>query len=100
MVGFYPIEQSLIAVESSVMHGNTLHSSLAAFPLYDAKLVSLVKVGEEVNQLADFFSRVDDKYNEEVAYQSATIASLLETHIIILLGLLVRVILIDRYFPM
>src|SRR5690606_8703696 len=68
MVVFYPIEQSLMAVEADVMHGSTLHSSLAAFPLYDAKLVSLVKVGEEVNQLADFFSKVADQYNEELAY--------------------------------
>ncbi|MEC3878629.1 type II secretion system F family protein [Parapedobacter sp. 10938] len=100
MVGFYPIEQSLIAVEASVMHGHTLHSSLAAFPLYDAKLVSLVKVGEEVNRLADFFNKVADQYNEEVAYQSATIASLLEPLIIIFLGLLVGVILIAMYLPM
>lgn len=100
MVGFYPIAQSLITVEAGVMHGGTLHESLAAFPLYDAKLVSLVKVGEEVNQLADFFGKVADQYNEEVAYQSATIASLLEPLIIIFLGLLVGTILIAMYLPM
>ena len=100
MVGCYPIEQTLIAVEEQVMHGNTLHSSLAAFPLYDTKLISLIKVGEEVNQLDSFFAKVADQYNEEVAYQSAALASLVEPLIIIFLGLLVGVILIAMYLPM
>ncbi|SEK54950.1 type II secretion system F family protein [Parapedobacter koreensis] len=100
MVGFYPIEHSLIAVEDRVMHGHPLHSSLAAFPIYDTKLVSLVKVGEEVNQLADFFGKVADQYNDEVEYQSATIAALLEPLIIVFLGLFVGLILIAMYLPM
>lgn len=100
MVGFYPIEQSLIAVEDRVMHGHALHGSLSEFPIYDKKLISLVKVGEEVNQLADFFGKVADQYNDEVEYQSATIAALLEPLIIIFLGLFVGLILIAMYLPM
>jgi len=100
MVGFYPIEESLTQIEDRVMHGHALHSSLAAFAIYDKKLVSLVKVGEEVNQLADFFSKVADQYNEEVEYQSATIAALLEPLIIVFLGLFVGLILIAMYLPM
>ncbi|SFC23334.1 type IV pilus assembly protein PilC [Parapedobacter composti] len=100
MVGFYPIERSLTAVEAGVMHGSPLHSNLAAFSIYDAKLVALVKVGEEVNQLADFFGKVADQYNDEVEYQSATIAALLEPLIIVFLGLFVGLILIAMYLPM
>lgn len=100
MVGFYPIEQSLIQVEDRVMHGYPLHASLSEFSIYDKKLISLVKVGEEVNQLADFFGKVADQYNDEVEYQSATIASLLEPLIIIFLGLFVGLILIAMYLPM
>ncbi len=100
MVGFYPIEQSLLRVEDRILHGHSLHSSLAMFPIYDVKLVSLVKVGEEVNQLADFFSKVADQYNDDVEYQSATVAALLEPLIIIFLGLFVGLILIAMYLPM
>ncbi|WP_257668264.1 type II secretion system F family protein [Parapedobacter tibetensis] len=100
MVGFYPIERSLVTVEDRILHGHSLHSSLAAYAIYDSKLISLVKVGEEVNQLADFFGKVADQYNDEVEYQSATIAALLEPLIIIFLGLFVGLILIAMYLPM
>ncbi len=100
MVDFHPVETSLKQVEDRVLHGHSLHSSLARFPLYDAKLVSLVKVGEEVNQLADFFDKVAEQYNEDVEHQSATIASLLEPLIIVFLGLFVGLILIAMYLPM
>ncbi|MGK6353466.1 type II secretion system F family protein [Parapedobacter sp. DT-150] len=100
MVDFHPIEQSLIRVEDRVMHGHSLHGSLSEFPIYDRKLVSLVKVGEEVNQLADFFGKVADQYNDEVEYQSATIAAVLEPLIIVFLGLFVGLILIAMYLPM
>lgn len=100
MVGFYPIEQSLIIVEDRVLHGHALHASLAEFAIYDTKLVSLVKVGEEVNQLAVFFGKIADQYNDEIEFQSAAIASLLEPIIIVFLGLFVGLILIAMYLPM
>ncbi|MEC3882012.1 type II secretion system F family protein [Parapedobacter sp. 10938] len=100
MVDFYPIEISLEQVENRVMHGYSLHTSLKEHSIYDIKLVSLVKVGEEVNQLAEFFGKVADQYNEEVEYQSAAISALLEPLIIIFLGLFVGLILIAMYLPM
>lgn len=100
MVGFYPLEQSLQRVEDEVMHGKPLHESLAAFPVYDRQLVALIKVGEEVNRLPEFFARTGLQYTEAVEHRSATLAALMEPFIIIFLGLFVGIILIAMYLPL
>jgi len=100
MVGFYPIEISLDRIEQDILQGKNLHSSLSAFPIYDIKLVSLIKVGEEVNQLTDFFGKVAAQYSDDIEHQSAMISSLLEPFIIIFLGIFVGIILIAMYLPL
>src|SRR5690606_4656585 len=85
MAGFYPIERSLMEIENCILHGQSLHSSLAAFKIYDTKMISLVKVGEEVNQLSAFFEKVAQQYNEDVEHQSALLSSIMEPFIIIFL---------------
>jgi len=100
MVGFYPIEYSLQSIEQNILQGKSLHQSLAAFPIYDIKMVSLIKVGEEVNQLADFFGKVAAQYGEDIEHQSAMISAMLEPFIIIFLGIFVGIILIAMYLPL
>jgi len=100
MAGFYPIERSLMEIENCILHGQSLHSSLAAFKIYDTKMISLVKVGEEVNQLSAFFEKVAQQYNEDVEHQSALLSSIMEPFIIIFLGLFVGIILIAMYLPL
>lgn len=100
MIGFYPIETSLEEVEKAIMGGDSLHLSLSKFQFYPAKLVQLIKVGEEVNRLDYFFGKISDQYTEEVEYKTGTISSLLEPLIIIFLGLVVGLVLIAMYLPM
>lgn len=100
MVGFYPIEHSLSIVESAIMEGQSLHKSLSSFDIYDIKLISLIKVGEEVNQLSNFFEKIANQYNDEIEHQSGMISALLEPFIIIILGLFVGFILIAMYLPL
>jgi type IV pilus assembly protein PilC len=100
MIGFYPIEVSLDQVEQDIMQGVSLHKSLAAFPVYHRRLVSLVKVGEEVNQLEMFFGKIAKQYSEDVEHQTSLISSMIEPFMIIFLGLIVGVILIAMYLPL
>ncbi|MBS7562775.1 type II secretion system F family protein [Mucilaginibacter sp. Bleaf8] len=100
MIDFYPIESSLKKVEDDIMNGRSLHQSLAAFNVYPAKMIQLVKVGEETNQLDYFFARISDQYVEEVEYKTSSLSSAMEPLIIIFLGLIVGVILISMYLPL
>jgi type IV pilus assembly protein PilC len=100
MVGYYPIEASLKTVEDSILKGNSLHQSMAYFNIYPPKMIQLLKVGEETNQLDYFFARISEQYIEEVEYQTSTLSSVMEPLIIIFLGLIVGTILISMYLPM
>lgn len=100
MSDFYPIQQSLLATEDLILHGESLHHSLGRFSFYPGKIVQLVKVGEEVNRLDFFFEQIANQLTDEVEYKTSTISNMLEPLIIIFLGLVVGLILIAMYLPM
>ncbi|RKR84465.1 type IV pilus assembly protein PilC [Mucilaginibacter gracilis] len=100
MIRYYPIEASLTIIEEDIMKGKTLYQSLQQFKVYPPKMVQLVKVGEETNQLDYFFGIISEQYIDEVEYKTSTISSLMEPLIIIFLGLIVGVILISMYLPL
>jgi len=100
MIGYYPIESSLQQVEDDIMKGKSLHQSLQQFSVYPSKMIQLIKVGEETNQLDYFFAKISEQYVEEVEYKTSTLSSVMEPLIIIFLGLIVGVILISMYLPL
>ncbi|QKJ31049.1 type II secretion system F family protein [Mucilaginibacter mali] len=100
MIRFYPIESSLKIVEQDIINGKPLHQALQQFKVYPSKMIQLVKVGEETNQLDYFFGKISEQYVEEVEYKTGTLSSMMEPLIIIFLGLIVGVILISMYLPL
>ncbi len=99
MITFYPLQKSIAVIENDVMHGISLHESMSKFPIYDRRMISLVKVAEEVNQLDTVFDRLKTQYMDDVDYQTGIIGSILEPLMIILIGIFVGVILISMYLP-
>jgi type IV pilus assembly protein PilC len=100
MVGFYPIEISLETVQEDLLRGKPLHLSLSKFKIYNRRMISLIKVAEEVNQLDTMFSRLSKQYSDEVEHQTSILGSLIEPIMIIFLGVLVAVILVAMYLPL
>lgn len=100
MINFYPIESSLAKIEHEVLQGTPLNKAMQSFSVYPAKMISLIKVGEEVNKLDEFFAQISEQYTQEVEHQSSVISSLLEPIILLVLGAIVGVILISMYLPL
>lgn len=100
MINFYPVETALAQVETDVLKGMPLHQSLSNFLFFPKRMISLIKVGEEVNQLDLFFNKIADQYHEEVEYQAGVLSTLIEPFIIIFLGLIVGIILVAMYLPL
>lgn len=100
IINFYPIEVSLKKIEEEVLQGNPLNKAMQGFSVYPAKMISLIKVGEEVNKLDEFFAQISEQYTQEVEHQSSVISSLLEPIILLVLGAIVGVILISMYLPL
>lgn len=100
MAGFYPIESSLKQVHADITRGSSLHESLAKFPVYNKRMISLIRVAEEVNQLDLMFDKLSKQYTEEISHETSVLGSVIEPLMIVLLGLMVAVILIAMYLPM
>jgi len=100
MIGFYPIEENLTIVEEDILQGVSLNESLRKFDIYDRKMTSLLKVGEDINQLDIFFGKLSNQYSDEVEYKTTLLGSVIEPVLIIFLGVLVGIILVSMYLPL
>ncbi|MCF3107863.1 type II secretion system F family protein [Niabella sp. CC-SYL272] len=100
VMGFYPLEQALDQMEQDILKGLPLHESMSSKKVFPSKMVALVKVGEEVNELELFFKNLSDRYSEDLDYQTTQLSKFIEPVIIIVLGLVVGVVLIAMYLPM
>ncbi|MGV8947184.1 MAG: type II secretion system F family protein [Lutibacter sp.] len=100
MIDFYPLQLALSNIENEIIQGKELSESLANFPIFDKKMISLLKVAEQTNQNEYIFERLTRQYNEDIQHQSKLLSTVLEPLIIVFLGALVGVILIAMYLPM
>jgi type IV pilus assembly protein PilC len=100
MIDFYPLQYALISIEKEIIQGKELSASLGNYPIFDKKMISLLKVAEQTNQNEYIFERLTKQYNDDIQYQSKLLSTVLEPVIIVFLGALVAVILIAMYLPM
>lgn len=100
MIRFVPLQEALTKVEAGILKGQSLSSSLAESPLFDSRILSLVKVAEETNQTEYVFKQLNEQYSQEVTQQSKVMSTVLEPFIILIVGVLVAILLIAMYLPM
>ena len=94
MIPFYPLKDGLKQVEKQILAGKSLSESLKLQSIFDAKMVSLIKVADETNQNEFIFQRLTEQYNDEIQHKSKMLSTVLEPLIIVVLGAIVAVILI------
>ena len=100
MISFYYLETIFTKVEKDLIYGMPLNESLNNYSIFDYRTTTLIKVGEEVNQLPSIFEKLYKQYTEEQDQQLATINNILEPLLIIFVGIIVAFILIAMYLPL
>lgn len=100
MIGYYPIEYALSTVIKDVYSGKQLHESLVEHSIFPKKLVSLIKVSEEVNAPELIFDKLNQQYSDEIEHQQQLIGKVIEPLFLVILGSLVGFILIAMYTPL
>ncbi len=100
MISFYPLQNALTIAERKILSGESLSNSLKGNKVFDNKVISLIKVAEETNQLEFIFERLNNQYNVELQQRSKVLSTIMEPLIIVFVGVLVGVILIAMYLPM
>ncbi len=100
MINFQHLEKPINIIREEIINGSSLHKSMQSFSIFDHEMLGLIKVGEEVNRLGDFFHKLANNYTENVKHRTAILGTVLEPAMIIFLGLIVAVILVAMYLPM
>jgi len=94
------IARALGRVHDSIREGETIAEPLRESKICDDIVVNMVDVGEETGDLDKMLIKVADNYDEEVDNLVATLVSMLEPIIVILLGALVGFIVIALFMPL
>lgn len=100
MINFYPIEEALSTTKAEILKGNSLHSGLQKYKIFDKRFISLIKIAEEINQLEKTFNRMTKQLNDDIDHQTKVLGTLIEPFIIIIIGGIVGLIMVAMYLPM
>jgi type IV pilus assembly protein PilC len=91
---------ALSKVHDSIREGESFAAPLKAAKVVDALVVNMVDVGEETGDLDKMLIKVADNFDEEVETLVASLVSLLEPIMVVMLGLMVGFIVIALFLPM
>lgn len=101
IITFYPYQRSFPEISRGLQRGGLFADNLAAFPdIYNRKLVTLVRVGEETNRLGDMLAKQGNDLGRELEHELKQLGNLLEPMLILVVGGLVALVLVAMYLPM
>jgi len=87
-------------VHDAIREGDTFANPLRASKTVDPIVVNMVDVGEETGELDKMLMKVADNYDEEVDTLVASLVSLLEPLMVVLLGGIVGFIVVALFLPL
>ena len=90
----------LVNVHNSIRQGDTFAGPLRQSKTVDLIVSNMVAVGEETGDLDKMLLKVADNYDEQVDVLVASLMSLLEPIMIIVLGIIVMTIVLAMFLPM
>jgi len=93
------IEKALEDVRLSVAAGQTIADPMFYTGVFPYMLVEMVRVGEMSGRLDEMLNKVADFYEEEVDRTVATISTLIEPILLLILGGVIGGILVALYLP-
>ncbi|MFN9993853.1 MAG: type II secretion system F family protein [Phycisphaerales bacterium] len=98
--GNYVFEKALGGVHDSIREGEGFAGPLRASKSCDAIVVNMIDVGEETGELDAMLLTIADNYDEEVDDAVASLVSLLEPLMVVLLGGIVGTIVVAMFLPL
>ena len=98
--GNYIYEKALGKVHDSIREGETFSSPLQESKVCDPIVVNMIDVGEETGDLDVMLMKIADNYDEEVDVAVASLLSLLEPFMVVILGGIVGTIVLALFLPL
>lgn len=101
IITFYPYRKSFEVISKGLYNGESLAENIARFDhIYDRKLSTLLKVGEETNTLSGMLKKQGDDLSVQLEHKLKQMGNMLEPVLILFVGILVAIVLISMYLPM
>ena len=98
--GNFIYSRALTNVHDSVRQGESFAEPLRQAKVCDPIVVNMIDVGEETGDLDKMLMKIADNYDEEVDVAVASLVSLLEPIMVVVLGGIVGFIVIALFMPM
>jgi type IV pilus assembly protein PilC len=98
--GNYVFEKALTKVHDSIREGETFAQPLRESKTCDLIVVNMIDVGEETGDLDVMLMKIADNYDEEVDVAVASLLSLLEPFMVVILGGIVLLIVLALFLPL
>ncbi len=86
-------------IQTEVSTGTSLNVSMSNANVFPNMVTQMVSIGEESGSLDDMLSKVADFYEEEVDDAVASLSSLIEPLIMVILGVLIGGLVVAMYLP-
>ncbi|MBL8885726.1 MAG: type II secretion system F family protein [Phycisphaerales bacterium] len=98
--GNYVYEKALLKVHDSIREGESFATPLRESKTCDALVVNMIDVGEETGEMDKMLLKIADNYDEEVDVAVASLVSLLEPLMVVVLGGIVGTIVVAMFLPL
>ena len=99
IVDDYTIQKAIPQIKKDILQGIPLYLCLAKHKIFERRMVSLVRVGEEVNQLDMTFTKLSEQFNQQIEMRTETLKTLLEPILMLVIGAIVGVISLAMILP-
>jgi type IV pilus assembly protein PilC len=98
--GNYVVANAIGKIHDSVKEGESVVGPMESSGVFPPMVTSMVQVGEETGQLPDMLVKVADVYEGEVDNVVASLTSILEPIMIVMLAVIVGTIVVALFLPM
>ena len=99
-VGNRALGRAVGGATGRIREGASLTSALEATGMLEALPLEMVKVGEQTGALGDMLNAIAEFYDEELETKMATVLSLVEPVLLVLMAIIVAGMLLAFYLPM
>jgi type IV pilus assembly protein PilC len=93
------IEEGLRFTRARISEGKNMAEPLAEVKVFPGMVVQMVAVGEQTGALDTMLNKIADFYEDEVDVAVASLTSLLEPILMVMVGSVVGVVLVSMYLP-
>ena len=93
------IEEGILYAKQRISEGKNLADPLKEVNVFPGMVVQMVAVGEQTGALDTMLSKIADFYEDEVDVAVASLTSLLEPILMVIIGAMVGTVLVSMYLP-